>query len=226
MSRFGIIFSLLFLLSSLEATQIESEKHYLSEKMMSSFLEILTSEAFQAEFDFEKNRTRENSKGIESLTHDIEILAQNFSIAMLELSKRVDEIERANKESKIQESTDTVFVEEKIENSEKSKELELKIDSLAKSIEGLKELVEINRELLNGELKLKNIESSKTSNNITFKLISKRALIKLEPTTQSKNIGEIERDEVVEIEYCNRFKWCKLANRDGYVAKYLFIEIE
>ncbi len=196
------------------------EKHYLSEKMLDSFLDLLTSESFMTEFDFEKNKTRMNEQSIIELNSKIEKVIENFSIALTELSKNQQEL--AKKDGEIGK-----LKNENVANPNIASQNSMKIERLEQEITAIKSmLLELKNRERKSELKI-NTDTKKPTENITSVSSSKtmyvgvdEAPVKQTPSDDSKTLKILRKDSRVFIESCDRFKWCKLKNEEAYIAGY------
>lgn len=210
------IFVALFLssLSAEDNNTVVREKHYLSEEMLTSFMDILTSEAFIAEFDFEKNRTRENSRNIENLERKIEKVIESFSVAITELSKnRQEQTHRDSEIGKIEEPT-------KSQNSLKIAQLEQDMAEVKKMLYLIASKIEEKRR--ESAAPTREIASAKTLNQEMI-IGVEGASLRAHPSMTSKVIESLKKDTQVTVEWCDRYDWCKIKNPSGYIAKFILI---
>lgn len=59
------------------------------------------------------------------------------------------------------------------------------------------------------------------ANSTKMTIASNKINVYEKPTPDSKVIGNMEKNDVVYIESCNDFGWCKVANKEAYIKKFL-----
>ncbi len=146
------------------------------------------------DFENEKNITNLNS-------NDIKELKANVKYILSQMNK-----------NKLLENNSLVVDTKNSDNSELLKEIEILRNDLA---------------LLKSNINKKNIPQVIKKQIITIdkgtQLTSKRdgVNIRIAPLPNSRVIKQLSLGQSVEIEFCNKFGWCKVKNINGYVAKFL-----
>jgi hypothetical protein len=123
-------------------------------------------------------------------------------------------------------------------NKNKIKEIDKKLILLDKNMKLLNaDLVEVKRlkDKLNFKLKeisndrvkkLKiNIHNIRNKNSDKLRVAVDIARIRELPFKNSKILGILNREDIIEIKECNGYNWCKLKSKNGYIARYLLKEL-
>ncbi len=203
---FIMSFSLTPQLYAEESSTVIQEKHYLSQEMLSSLVDILTTQSFMAEFEFEKNKTRTNEQGIENLEDRIESIIENFSMAITELSKNQQEsAKRGNENTNIKNNLDPKEIEK----------IKKDISEIKRALVALSSRIENPKDTPKPKLLELDVDEYIIGVDICN--------IKDEPQVGAKTIYTLKKGDRVKILECNRFGWCKM-ERGGYIAKYKLVK--
>ncbi len=109
------------------------------------------------------------------------------------------------------------------------KKHDTKIDQNQKDIEALKRDVRyLMQENLKLKLKIKDDNPPMihtivpTNNNTTlkFRVGVVKSTLRASPIPNAKIVGYVYKNDIVYIEFCNKFGWCKIKNKMQYIPKY------
>ncbi|MCP4971835.1 MAG: hypothetical protein GY932_14720 [Arcobacter sp.] len=171
--------------------------------------------------------------GFESLLKDVDINKDKTSLNEEEIKKINEKIELILSELYKDKRILKNFPKE-ISSSESINNNDL--ESLKNEVQLLKkELIELkNKKTVNLEQNKENekieiaedinklIKSKEKSNNITkMRVATDYLYVYRLASTKSKIIKEIKRDSIVFIEFCNKYNWCKISNKNEYVKRFL-----
>lgn len=116
-----------------------------------------------------------------------------------------------------------------LEPEKQNKEVNtFEIDSLKSEIELLKEeikrLKEDKKEKVKKTLVVKQepkVLKSETKKFYKVRVASLDVEIFSKPYPSAKIISKLKKDEIIKVEYCDDFGWCKILNEKKYIKKYL-----
>ena len=158
------------------------------------FLKI-ASEAFFSEYEDEKNTTYINRDKIKNVEKKLQILYQK----MEEFQEELVEIKNLKKQLQVIlndfSPTTTIIKKFKIEKFHKTETLKTKDVNITKKVEKINKL----------------------------RLISSSAKVRNFPFLNSEVTRVLKRDEIIIIDNCDSFGWCKIKDKEEYIQKYLFL---
>ncbi len=150
--------------------------------------------------------------GFESLLKDVEITKGKSELneeGLKKLNKKIEYIMSQMKQNKILVQEDTS--DKSSISSDEIQALKVQIQNLQKQVNLLK-----NQEVTHSSYNFK----KKNSKRIAFVNIGSVSA-REKPMLSSKKVKEIKRSESLEIDYCDRFQWCKVKGEKLYIPKYL-----
>jgi len=197
---------------------IEEETQEVDGAVANAFFQHILSKAFAVEFENEKNITRENRAKIAQVQADFEQLKDELKAILKEsLGKEGAKINQALQNGDINALLPVI---EKINS-----ELELlknSLEMMKKNSEDIKNLAERIAKLEGSKERIR--ESVKSGSEGIYYLNAPKALIYSTPTISSDAIGELSNGAEISFESCDKYGWCKLKGRDGFVARFLFLK--
>jgi len=107
-------------------------------------------------------------------------------------------------------------------NTNDIKILQQKIDYIIQELDKLKSDQQAN--ILNSYKQ--QLIHNQDNSNVLYSIDTQSINIRQYPSLKSKIIGQITFNQKIKISFCNKYKWCKLADQNGYVAKFLLHKIE
>lgn len=189
------------------------------------FLKI-ASEAFFSEYEDEKNITYTNRDKIKEIEEKLKVLYK----VTKELKDEIKETKELKKQlsSLLSEFSPATLGEiEKIDNIEKEN---LELQNLKLELKNLKDKIATisKKEIVKSEkVSKKEVKKNQESYEVKkLRLISSSAKVRKTPFINSTAIKLLNRDDIVEIESCDKFGWCKIKKEEAYIEKYLFLEIK
>lgn len=145
--------------------------------------------------------------GFESLLKDVDLTKEKVNLNDEELKKlafKVELLMNKMKEDKNLFDNEKEIIEVKRNNSE---------------IEELKNEISILKQELS-ELKTNsNMNLNKKSN--TYKVKYNSINIRQTPSLQGQIIGNATKNQIINIEFCDKYDWCKIEGKEAYISKYL-----
>ncbi len=191
-----VFFSIFLVACSLFATEQKIQKATELEMFLFKigFTSLLT------DFENEKNITKTN-------TTDIKELKANIKYILQDMNK--NKIEGENYQS-LKQNNNIIPI-----NNSKNDNLTKEIKYLKNEINKLK--VYINKQNINLSKKIsfkKNIKNKVVIN-------SKKASARNAPSSNAKIIKQFFFGETILIEYCDKYGWCKISNKNLYIPEFL-----
>ncbi|WP_320033515.1 hypothetical protein [Halarcobacter sp.] len=162
--------------------------------------------------------------GFESLLKDVSINSEKSKLNENDIKSLNEKVElilaELYKEKRVLTSDDMEVA--KVENSKDNSEVEdlkQQVLLLKKEIEKLKE---VKKEKIDEAKTL----DTKTSDKKYKTMIVSGKIISIynRAYPNSKILSSLKKDAIIEIEYCDNFGWCKLANKKEYVKEFLIKE--
>jgi hypothetical protein len=190
--------------------------------------------ALVEEFEEEKNTTQSNSERIAALEKNLELLVKFMEMTRGELLKDRDIRVKPgssygiyNTEAMKKELS--VILETYKKEIDHSRETELK--RLRSEVAALKRDI---RSLVQNRAQTpvvqvepaKNTERKTASRTGKYRVVVDEMNIRHERSASSPSVGKLKRDDRVEFGSCDRYGWCTLAGREGYVPKHLFLPVD
>jgi hypothetical protein len=162
--------------------------------------------------------------GFESLLKDVDSTKSKVNL-------NEDEIKKLN--SKVEIIMNEIYKDKRVLNPENSK---INVTNLSNN----QELEELKKEIQALKIQINELKSNKLDNeavvinNTEEKIISKKkniikgeeyivstkAYLRDAPMPNSKVLAILEKGEIVTLDYCDKFSWCKLIDSDIYVPVY------
>lgn len=193
------------------SVQAEEEKISAHEALGAMFLQIST-EAFMSAFEDTEERSNSNTQAITEIKKSLKTIQENLAF----LAKQYQ---------------DSHYQSEIVKNGAPSPVAVNEMDQ--QRLEKLEQELAAIKVYLSASSKASphQVEQSDSSQPnevpvdsiLTLRLATSRTIIRAQPREEAKNLGEIHRAEEVKVHPCNRYGWCKLANREGYVKRHLFV---
>ena len=184
------------------------------------------------EFEQEKNATRSNSERIAALEKNFELMVKFMEMTRGELLKDKDiqvtpgssygiyNTEAMKKEL-------SVILENYKKEMDHSKDAELQ--RLRSEVTALKRDILVLAQKGRMDQPEEKAEPKSTKRTIShagdgrFRVVVDEMNIRQKRSAASASLGVLKRDETVVFDSCDRFGWCTLQGRKGYVPKYLFL---
>lgn len=193
------------------------------------FLKI-ASESFFSEYEANKELLYLNQDKIERLEYNFEQINEylkRLSTIKQKLNSEYEDMKKLKSSliSIVKELSKDEIDLNLLNNSE-MESLKLEIESLKSQIQTLKSLKQEPLSIEREDNIIYKRESQESNSTTKLKLISKSANIRETPFLTSEVLDTLNRDEIIVVDRCDKYGWCKLRDRDGYIPKYLFLEIE
>lgn len=158
--------------------------------------------------------------GFESLLKDVEVTKDKTNLNEEELKKLNTKIElimnELYKDKRVLKSEDSSVVVENVTNNKEIENLKNEIELLKQEIKAIKKQPEqINT----------NQQKETLSEIKIYKVKNDLINVRDKPTLESNIVENLNKDDKVEIEYCDKYDWCKIKNEEKYISKYLLIEV-
>ncbi|XOB63368.1 hypothetical protein ACMC56_06055 [Campylobacterota bacterium DY0563] len=162
--------------------------------------------------------------GFESLLKDVSINSEKSKLNENDIKSLNEKVElilaELYKEKRVltSEEMEVAKVENSKDNSE-VEELKQQVLLLKKEIEKLKE---VKKEKID---KAKTLDTKTSDKKYKTMIVSGKIInVYNRAYPNSKILSSLKKDTIVEIEYCDNFGWCKLANKKEYVKEFLIKE--
>ncbi len=158
--------------------------------------------------------------GFESLLKDVDITKEKSQVneeSLKKLSKKIEYIMSEIKKDKILIKNDDFSnnTQNNISNEE-IKTLKVQIQNLQEQINTLKN--QKNKRTLNTSKK----QAVNTKFNFGFALVDVEFLdVRKTPYISSKTLRTLKRGTKVEIQFCDKYKWCKIKGEEAYLPQHL-----
>ena len=167
--------------------------------------------------------------GFESLLKDVDLTKNKMEINEEELKKLSSKVELIMNE---------IYKEKKVLNGESNSSFMInnsnneELENLKKEIAFLKtqmqelsknKLIENKKDMTQDTKKEQNdkiLENEKEVMQIKIIAVDK-SNIRKEPNIQAEIVGVLKKDTRVQIEFCDRYDWCKLKDEEKYISKFL-----
>lgn len=160
--------------------------------------------------------------GFESLLNDVKINQDKTSLNEREIGNLNEKIELIMAELY---KNNRVLLNDSSENSldasKTNEELELlrsEIEHLKQEIQNLKKQPKIEPE---NELVLKPSKKIKINKRNEKRVASSTANIYSKPFASANILRRLKRNDLVKIEFCNKYGWCKLKNKEEFIKSFL-----
>lgn len=157
--------------------------------------------------------------GFESLLKDVEVTKDKSTLNEIELNKLNEKVELIMNEIYKDKRVLNNSLNESSTNSNNSAEIKFlkqEIDNLKKEISGLKtqktQIVQVKEEPENKKVNLA-IQDKVVVNYPEVFLRSKAH-------PQSEIVGKVYKNDELNIEFCDRFGWCKIKDKEAFIAKF------
>ncbi len=189
--------------------------------------------ALVEEFEQEKNTTRTNSERIAALEKNFELLVKFMEMTKGELMKDRDIEAKPGTRYGIY---DTEAMKKELSSIlaaykgeiDRSREAELKrlrseVAELKRDIRRLAERAPAAAVSEPAAIKEKVHKGAADKQTIRYRVVVDEMNIRQKRSAASLSVGKLQRDDVVTFEACDRFGWCTLSGREGFVPKHLFL---
>jgi hypothetical protein len=181
------------------------------------------------EFEREKNSTAQNSRRIAVLEKNMELLVKFMEMTRGELLKDADTQTPGAKQYGI------------YDTEAMKRELSLILERYKEkmALSGAAEIAALKQEVAALKRDIRLLASAKNSAVASaipaaplpkkkraireFRVVVDEMTIRSRPSADSSGLGTLRRDERVIFEVCDRFGWCRLQGREGFVPDYLFL---
>ncbi|GGD43302.1 hypothetical protein GCM10012288_17000 [Malaciobacter pacificus] len=151
--------------------------------------------------------------GFESLLKDVEVTKDKSTLNEIELSKLNEKVELIMNEIYKDKRVLNNSLKESATNTNNSLEIEFlkqEIDNLKKEISGLKtqkkQIVQVK------EVNVAAVEKVVVNNPEVF--------LRSKAHPQSEIVGKVYKNDELNIEFCDRFGWCKIKDKEAFIAKF------
>lgn len=153
---------------------------------------------------------------------DINLNKEEIKVLQDKMKILFDEYNKKSFENNIKES---IVIKDDNEDISKLKEelllLRDEIKTLKKELQEVKttkqEIVVIEKKT---EVIPKKLEVEEIKNSIKAVVLKKELRVKNRPYLDAKTIKSYYRGDILQIESCNKYQWCKVENKEEYLAKY------
>lgn len=148
--------------------------------------------------------------GFESLLKDVEVTKDKSTLNEIELNKLNEKVELIMNEIYKDKRVLNNSLNESATNTNNSLEIEFlkqEIDNLKKEISGLK-----TQKIENKEVNL----STEDKVVVNYPEVFLRS--KAHP--ESEIVGKVYKNDELNIEFCDRFGWCKIKDKEAFIAKF------
>lgn len=161
--------------------------------------------------------------GFESLLNDVKITKDKTSLNEREIGTINEKIELIMAELY---KNNRVLLNDSSENSLNNSETKKQLNSLRSEIEYLKEEIQNlkkkeKKETFKDNSALKVKEIIKITKANEKKVASSIANIYAKPFNEAKVLRKLKRNDLIFIESCNKFGWCKLENKEEFIKSFL-----
>lgn len=186
------------------------EDFNISQPMVDLIYKKLVSTMFLYEFENEKNKTAKNSAQIQLLGQKIETLRTELQTAIEEELGKI----RNNPQQQVTlGSFDTIRRIEALE--EENLRLRARLDR-------------VDMHLLQNQIPQKTqpapvVHTRSAETEGEAMLTGADVLVKSRPTSNSRTLGSLQKNELISVSDCDRFGWCALIGRQGFVARHLLL---
>ncbi len=182
------------------------------------FLKI-ASESFFSEFERDKNMTVSNKDKLKEVDEKLKILYKTTR----ELKEDIKEVRelKAKLTSFLSEvsmsplGTIEKKQNEQIKSNIEVEELKMEILMLKNQLENFSTTPK--KDVNNSNYTIESSEVKKLTAN------SKTINVRAKPSRKSKIMRVLKRGEIIQIESCNKYGWCKIQGKDEFIEKYLFL---
>jgi regulator of replication initiation timing len=132
-------------------------------------------------------------------------LSKDFEIEKANIEHNTQEIENLKKEVKY-------LLEENIK---------LKLGASDSSLEDENKILKAQLQKLQKQLSLESTKQIKSKNKFLKAIVwDSVASSVVSPYSNSKKVNYYHKGDHLEIDFCNRYDWCKIAKKKEYIAKY------
>lgn len=161
--------------------------------------------------------------GFESLLNDVKITKDKTSLNEREIGTINEKIELIMAELY---KNNRVLLNDSSENSSNNSETKKQLNFLRSEIEYLKEEIQnlkkkSKKENFKDKKALKVKKIIKTTKANQKRVASSKANIYTKPFNEAKVLRKLKRNDLVFIESCNKFGWCKLENKEEFIKSFL-----
>ncbi len=191
------ILYVIWIISSLSvvAQEIQSNSHPQKATELELFLFKIGFTLMLHEFENEKNTTKLNTTDIKELKANVKYILQQMN------------------QNKLGEMDNKVIINKNNDNSKLLEDISL----LRNELEQLKSDIK-KRNIKNTNQVKKQLIRQKV-NKVTIRV--KEVNLRQAPYLNANIIRKLFFGQAVNIEYCNKYDWCKLKDEEGYLAKFL-----
>jgi len=154
--------------------------------------------------------------GFESLLKDVSITKDKSSLNTNEIEKINEKIELIMNE--LYKDKRVLLNDSKENQSSNINQNEL--NTLKNEIAFLKEEINKLKEKKETKVKVLTIKKEKLNSN-KMRVVSNIANIYNNPFSEANIVKTHKRNDLIDIEYCDKFGWCKISDNKYYVKKYL-----
>lgn len=189
--------------------QAEEEKISAHEALGAMFLQIST-QAFLSAYEDTEERSNANAEAISKIKESLETIKENLTF----LAKQYQE---------------SLYQSEIVKNgapASVSAVDQQRLEKLERELEAVKAYLASNSQTRSEQVKETHSAKSDekpTDSSMTLRLATSRTIIRAQPNEEAKNLGEVHRSEKIKVHSCNRYGWCELIDREGYVKRHLFV---
>jgi hypothetical protein len=163
--------------------------------------------ALSSDVGNEKNKTKKNSNDIEILKMQVKYLLEKMD--QNRFNNNQDNILVINDDSS-----------ENLKIDEEKEQLKNKIITLENKIVELKSYIKKHINLKeNINIKNKIIQNKKIINK-KIRVIGQKVYLREKPYSNAKIISTLNYNQIVFIESCNKYNWCKIKDKEEYIAEY------
>lgn len=167
-------------------------------------------DALISDFESEKNTTSQQQKSIDFLMKKVYIHEQI--------------LKKLPQETNQNQLTLPLNDKEYFQASNEEKKMIL---DLIKEVASLKQELQSYKQTLN-QTKLNNqdpntvkLTDQNISNEATARIATKEATLRLMPNAKAPIVKTLFRGQMMQIQWCNKYDWCKLKDQEAYIAKFL-----
>lgn len=151
--------------------------------------------------------------GFQSLLKDVELTKDRSKLnedELLTLNNKIDLI------------MDELYKSKRVLQSDK-KEVVIKGESYKNEIKSLRLEIDFLKEEIK-KLSIGTHKSSKIDKNhrmLTARVVVDELNVKIKPYHKATALYTLKRNNIISIEYCDSFDWCKIENENAFIPKYL-----
>lgn len=190
--------------------------------------------ALVEEFEQEKNTTQGNSERIASLEKNFELLVKFMEMTRGEVLKDRDiQVKPGssygiyNTEAMKKELSAILETYKKEISDSRETELKRLRNEVAALKRDIRMLVQNRAQTPVAQVEpTKNPERKTAGITRKYRVVVDEMNIRRKRSASSASIGKLKRDEEVSFASCDRYGWCTLAGRDGYVPQHLFLLVD